>query len=111
MYKLFVILAMIASILLLLIVLIQNPKGGFSANFINANQFGGVAQTNKFLVRTTWTLAVIVLVFSILATITLPHNQGKTEQSDIYEYLRNNAASNTPPTIPVNPQPQNQQNQ
>ncbi len=106
MYKLFVILGIIASILLILIVLIQNPKGGFSSNFINANQFGGVAQTNKFLVRSTWTLAVVVFIFTLLATITLPHRQVETEQSDIYEYLRTNASSTTPPTLPVTPQNQ-----
>ncbi len=108
MFKLFVILGIIASILLILIVLIQNPKGGFSANFVNANQFGGVEQTNKFLVRSTWTLAIIVLLFSILATITLPHGQQKNEQSDLYTELRENAASNVPPTIPVNPTPAQQ---
>ncbi len=104
MYKLFVILAIIASILLILIVLIQNPKGGFASNFINANQFGGVAQTNRFLVRSTWTLAITIFVFVILATITLPKRTTQTEESDLYTILQENAQSNVPPTIPVNPQ-------
>ncbi len=106
MYKLFVILGLIAAVMLVLIVLVQNPKGGFASNFINANQFGGVAQTNKFLERSTWTLAIIVLLFSILSTLTLPRQQNKQEKSDIYEYLQENATSNTTPVMPVNPNQQ-----
>jgi preprotein translocase subunit SecG len=104
MVKLFVILGIITAILLILIVLVQNPKGGFASNFINANQFGGVAQTNRFLERSTWTLAIIMILLSILGTITLPHQKIKNEQSEVYEYLREHAESTTPPVIPMNPQ-------
>ena len=103
MYKLFIILGLIAAVLLILIVLVQNPKGGFASNFINANQFGGVAQTNRFLERSTWTLAIVVLLFSIIATLTMPKQTVKTDNSAIYEYLQENASNNTP-VIPQAPQ-------
>ncbi len=103
MYKLFIILGLIAAVLLILIVLVQNPKGGFAANFINANQFGGVAQTNKFLERSTWTLAIVVLLFSILATLTMPRQTVKEDKSAVYEFLQENATNNTP-VVPPAPQ-------
>ena len=103
MYKLLIILGLIASILLILIVIIQNPKGGLATNFINANQLGGVAQTNKFLERTTWTLAIIILLLSILTTFTIPKQVVKEDQSAIYEYLQENAINSTP-VIPQQPQ-------
>jgi len=70
------ILILLASIILILIVLVQNPKGGgLSASFGGgSNQYGGVAQTNKFLDKATWTLAVALLVFSIAASMFLPRN-------------------------------------
>ncbi len=109
-YKLAIILGIIAAILLTLIVLVQNPKGGgFAASFINTNQFG-VAQTNKFLERTTWTLAIAILFLSIIATITAPRETNKQQQSDLFEYLKNNANTQSVPTLPA-PQQQNQQPQ
>ncbi len=70
------VLIFLTSIILILIVLVQNPKGGgLSASFGGgSNQYGGVAQTNKFLDKATWTLAVALLVFSISASMFLPRN-------------------------------------
>ena len=51
MFVTLIVLAIIASILLILIVLIQNPKGGgIAANFSAANQIAGVRKTNDFVV-------------------------------------------------------------
>ncbi len=78
----------LASIVLILIVLVQNPKGGgLSASFGGgSNQFGGVAQTNKFLDKATWTLALALLVFSISASMFLPRNT-ELEKSRIQKEL------------------------
>jgi preprotein translocase subunit SecG len=63
MFTLITILALIASILLILVVLIQNPKGGgISASFSSANQIVGVKKTNDFIERATWTLAIVLLL-------------------------------------------------
>src|SRR6056297_663910 len=73
MHTLFVILIMIVCILLTLIVLVQNSKGGgLASNFSSSNQYMGVRKTADFLEKATWTLAVALLAFSLLATITLP---------------------------------------
>jgi len=78
-YTLSIVLILIASFLLILIVLVQNPKGGgLSSGFTGANQFGGVAQTNKFLEKSTWTLALVILLFSFIGTISIPRQKEKT---------------------------------
>lgn len=64
------ILAIIASILLILVVLIQNPKGGgIAANFSSGNQILGVRRTNEFIEKITWILAGVLLVLALIATM------------------------------------------
>ena len=64
-----VVLIVIVSILLGLIVLVQNPKGGgLATGFTGANQIGGVKRTTDFLEKATWSLAIMLLVLSITAT-------------------------------------------
>jgi preprotein translocase subunit SecG len=59
---LFVILIVIASVVLGLIVLIQNPKGGGLSGSIAgfSNQFMGVKQTTDVLEKGTWVFAGVV---------------------------------------------------
>ena len=52
-------LTIIACILLIIIVLIQNPKGGgLAANFSAANQILGVNKTTEGVEKITWVLAI-----------------------------------------------------
>ena len=58
MYVFISILILIASILLILIVLIQNSKGGgLASGFSSSNQIMGVRKTTDFLEKATWSLA------------------------------------------------------
>lgn len=67
---LFSIIIVIASILLVGVVFIQNPKGGgLSSDFGAAQQIGGVQKTNDFIDKTTWGLAGLIAVLSIVLTI------------------------------------------
>lgn len=67
------IIIVIASILLTLVVLLQNSKGGgLAANFAAGNQTFGVRQTADFLEKTTWTLAGTILVLCVVATFVIP---------------------------------------
>ncbi|MCB8995638.1 MAG: preprotein translocase subunit SecG [Bacteroidales bacterium] len=73
MHTVFVIFLIIICLLLILIVLVQNSKGGgLASNFSSSNQYMGVRKTSDFLEKATWTLAASLLVFSLLATWTLP---------------------------------------
>jgi len=58
------------SVVLVLIVLIQNPMGGgLSSGFSSANQIGGVRRTSDFLEKATWSLAILLMVLSIATVI------------------------------------------
>ena len=75
MYTLVVVLILIVSVLLGLVVLVQNSKGGgLVSNFGGANQMMGVRQTSDFLEKATWTLGGILVVLCLLSSITLPRN-------------------------------------
>ncbi len=94
MYALVSVLIIIASILLTLIVLVQNSKGGgLVANFSSSNQVMGVRKTADFLEKATWTLAISLLILSLVATMTIP--RGVTEQRSKIEQQVNNAVDPT----------------
>lgn len=78
MYLLLVILMVIASVLMCFIVLIQNSKGGgLSSGFSSSNQIMGVRKTTDFLEKATWTLAAVLVVFSIASAYTVPSTSHK----------------------------------
>ena len=92
MYAFLTILAIIACVLLVLIILVQNPKGGgLSATFGGTgNQFLGVQRTTDILEKATWTLAIVVLVLSLGMNffINRQHNT-QTESSQIEGKIQN----------------------
>lgn len=70
MTTLFSVIIILASLLLILVVFVQNPKGGgLSSDFGAAHQLGGVQKTNDFIEKTTWSLAGIIMVLSIALTV------------------------------------------
>lgn len=71
---LFLILIIIACVVLSLIVLVQNPKGGgLSGNVAGfSNQFMGVKQTTDVLEKGTWIFAAVVAVLCLVSTIFIP---------------------------------------
>jgi preprotein translocase subunit SecG len=61
---------LLASVLLVFVVYIQNPKGGgLSSDFGAAQQLGGVQKTNDFIDKATWGLAALVGIGSIVLTL------------------------------------------
>jgi preprotein translocase subunit SecG len=67
------VLTVLACILLILVVYIQNPKGGgLSSDFGSASQLGGVQKTNEFIDKLTWSLAGLIVVLSLLITLRQP---------------------------------------
>jgi preprotein translocase subunit SecG len=84
MYYFISILILVVCVLLGLIVLVQNPKGGgLAANFAGTgSQFMGARQTADFLEKASWTLAIILLVLSLSATMIVPRNIGQENTED-----------------------------
>ncbi len=67
--------------ILILAVLVQNPKGGgLASGFTSGSQVMGVRRTADFLEKATWTLAVLLMVFSIATSS--PAGKNKSTGTD-----------------------------
>ncbi|MCC7400290.1 MAG: preprotein translocase subunit SecG [Chitinophagaceae bacterium] len=106
---LFVILIVIASIVLTLIVLIQNPKGGgLTGNIAGfSNQFMGVKQTTDVLEKGTWIFFAVIAALCLLSTFFISKNT--SNRTDEIQKVSNTAPLNTQPVnnsnttqLPVN---------
>lgn len=63
------VLIIIACVLLAMIILIQNPKGGgLDSTFGSASQLGGVQKTTNVLEKATWGLMIAIVVLSLVST-------------------------------------------
>jgi preprotein translocase subunit SecG len=107
-YILVSVLVLIACVLQVLIVLVQNSKGGgLAANFTSAGQTMGVRKTADFLEKSTWTLAATILILCVVATATIP--RGITEQrSRIENQIQNAVDPSAIPTLPTAVPPSSQ---
>lgn len=83
MYIFLIVLIIIASILLILAVLAQHPKGGMAANFGASNQVMGVRQTSDFLEKFTWGAAIFIVVVAVAATMFMPSKNIEASKSAI----------------------------
>ena len=98
-----IVVAIIASVLLILIVLAQNPKGGINGQMAGSTNVLGAKNTTDFLEKATWGLAVVVLAISIGASVTLSGKSKNIEQNgpDVEDLLQdndfNNGGSNSAP--------------
>ena len=78
----FSILTIIVCVLLVLVILVQNSKGGGLSNQFGgsgASNLIGVKKTGDLLERLTWGLAIAIMVFSLATNFT---NQSGTAASD-----------------------------
>ena len=72
-FSIFVALIVFVCFLLVLVIMVQNPKGGgLSSSFGGGTQqLGGVQKTSDFLDRSTWILATLLLALILVSNITL----------------------------------------
>ena len=100
MYLLITILAIIICVLLVLIVLVQNSKGGgLAANFQGSTQIMGVRRTTDFLEKSTWTMAGVLMLLSIVGSIVISRGE-KEQRSVIEDQIQNVIDPNAIPTFP-----------
>ena len=100
MYTLITVLLFITCILLILIVLVQNSKGGgLASNFQSTNQIMGVRKTTDFLEKATWTLVIALVVFSVAAVGFREGNVAadESEIKDVYQEAQQNMPSTANP--------------
>ncbi|QIE59369.1 preprotein translocase subunit SecG [Rasiella rasia] len=89
-FTIFLILIIFISFLLVVVIMVQNPKGGgLSSTFGGGGgqQLGGVKKTTDFLDKSTWTLAVVLLVLILASNIPIMNGVGTdgTFQEDAIE--------------------------
>jgi len=95
------VLIIVACILQIMIVLVQNSKGGgLAANFTSAGQSMGIRKTADFLEKATWTLAGAILLLCVVATATIPRG-GESARSRIENQIQNAVDPNAIPTLPT----------
>src|SRR5687767_5499986 len=105
MTTLFIILIIIASVILSLIVLVQNPKGGGLAGNVAgfSNQFMGVKQTTDVLEKGTWVFAAVIAVLCIVSTFFIEGGEQVNDRLDNIgapipaQRLLNNQCNSIPP--------------
>jgi preprotein translocase subunit SecG len=100
-YVFITIIIIIACVFQIMIVLVQNSKGGgLAANFTSAGQTMGVRKTADFLEKSTWTLAGAILLLCVVATATIPRS-AKEVQSRLRTQIDNTVDPNAIPTLPT----------
>jgi len=98
-YTVITIIILIAAILLIGVVLIQNSKGGgLASGFAAQNQIMGVKKTTDFIEKATWTLVAVVIVLSVVSAAFLPKNEiiRDTELKGQYEQMQQTSPANAP---------------
>jgi preprotein translocase subunit SecG len=106
MYTLITVLIFIVCVLLILIVLVQNSKGGgLASNFQSSGQVMGVRKTADFLEKATWVLAGSLLVLAILGSAFIPRAVVEGEQSRVQEQIETAVDPTQVPTFPTTPPP------
>jgi len=100
MYTFITILIFIVCFFTILLVLVQNSKGGgLASSFSSSNQVMGVRKTTDFLEKGTWILAGILVILCISATAFLPR-QGDQAKSAIEQQIQGVQDPSALPTFP-----------
>ncbi len=86
MFNTLIFLIIFLSFLLILVIMVQNPKGGGLASTFggDSQQIGGVQKTTDFLDKSTWILASLILILILFSNIVLNNSQS----SDV-DFLEN----------------------
>jgi preprotein translocase subunit SecG len=99
-YVLVSVLILMVCVLLIFGVLVQNSKGGGLAANFSGSQVMGVRKTADFLEKATWTLAISLLVLSLIGSAVIP--RGSTEGRSRIEQQIDNAIDPTQvPNLPT----------
>ncbi len=69
-FSIFLVLITIVSFLLIVVIMVQNPKGGGLSSTLGGTQMmGGVQKTTDFLDKSTWTLGTILIALILLSSL------------------------------------------
>ena len=101
-FWIFISLIVFVCFLLILVVMVQNPKGGgLSSTFGGAQQqIGGVQKTTDFLDKSTWVLAIILGFLILISNVSIMNDSSDGESILIDESI----PEQTIPEIPEIPE-------
>jgi len=103
-FSIFLVLITIVCFLLIVVIMVQNPKGGgLSSTLGGSTQIGGVQKTTDFLDKSTWTLATILIVLILLSSLSFGGSLSDTD-SKIIDKTETTAPKTSTPA-PVTPAP------
>lgn len=75
-FNIFLVLITIVCALLIIVIMVQNPKGGgLSSTFGGSQQLGGVQKTTDFLDKSTWTLGIILIALILFSSLAFNQNK------------------------------------
>lgn len=102
MYTFITILIAVVCVFMILVVLIQKPKGGVAANFGGTTQSMGVQRTTDVVEKTTWVLSIGLFSLALLINFWIPREEtGVKGQSLVKDKIDNLAV----PVAPAQKQP------
>jgi preprotein translocase subunit SecG len=102
-FSIFLVLITIVCFLLVVVIMVQNPKGGGLSSSIGGSQMlGGVQKTTDFLDKSTWTLATILIALILLSSLSFTGSLSDTD-SKIIEKTEAPATTPTTPSAPAAP--------
>ena len=105
MYTLIISLIILFAILLVLVVLAQNSKGGgLTSQFggSSASNIIGVKKTGDLLERLTWGFIIAIMVLCLTTNFVTP-NRGGEGSNDVLERAGEQAPGAAPPSLNLNP--------
>jgi len=100
-FTIFLVLITIVCFLLIVVIMVQNPKGGgLSSTFGSSSQMGGVQKTTDFLDKSTWYLAGTLIALILLSSLSF--NGGASDTgSKVMEETAPSSIPATPATTPA----------
>ena len=83
-FSIFLVLITIVCFLLIVVIMVQNPKGGGLCSSLGGSQMmGGVQKTTDFLDKSTWTLAIILTALILLSCLSFTGTLGDSDSKII----------------------------
>ncbi|GAA4765727.1 MULTISPECIES: preprotein translocase subunit SecG [Flavobacterium] len=94
-FSIFLVLITIVCFLLVVVIMVQNPKGGgLSSTFGSSQMMGGVQKTTDFLDKSTWYLGAALIALILLSSLSFNGSSSDTGSKVIDE------SAVTAPAIP-----------
>ena len=101
-FSIFLVLITIVCFLLIVVIMVQNPKGGgLSSTFGSSSQMGGVQKTTDFLDKSTWYLAGTLIALILLSSLSFTGGASDTGSKVMDESATPSAIPAAPATTPA----------